>query len=213
MYSCDGKAEFSAAITPVFSVTWSFRSSESKSPNQPSSSPINPPPQLKLPYRHCKASHIDFFFFPVILYVPFLILYLISAEGLWSFAEITVSFHSSRAESVDSIWMRGERASCWRKSFKSAGEAEKKRCGWEEIDLSRGARVNQQQADSKRTYNTEVLYKNEANSQHRCSAFHQAPCRTAMRGWLELYSQKAITWSKWLFSLEMQQGDYQPETT
>ncbi len=24
-YSCDGKAEFSAAITPVFSVTWSFR--------------------------------------------------------------------------------------------------------------------------------------------------------------------------------------------
>ncbi len=25
MYSCDGKAEFSAAITPVFSVTWSFR--------------------------------------------------------------------------------------------------------------------------------------------------------------------------------------------
>jgi len=25
IYSCDGKAEFSAAITPVFSVTWSFR--------------------------------------------------------------------------------------------------------------------------------------------------------------------------------------------
>ncbi len=25
MYSCDGKAEFLAAITPVFSVTWSFR--------------------------------------------------------------------------------------------------------------------------------------------------------------------------------------------
>ncbi len=25
MYSCDGKAEFSAAITPVF-VTWCFRS-------------------------------------------------------------------------------------------------------------------------------------------------------------------------------------------
>ncbi len=25
MYSCDGKAEFSAAITPVFSGTWSFR--------------------------------------------------------------------------------------------------------------------------------------------------------------------------------------------
>ncbi len=24
-YLCDGKAEFSAAITPVFSVTWSFR--------------------------------------------------------------------------------------------------------------------------------------------------------------------------------------------
>ncbi len=25
IYSFDGKAEFSAAITPVFSVTWSFR--------------------------------------------------------------------------------------------------------------------------------------------------------------------------------------------
>ncbi len=25
VYSCDGKVEFSAAITPVFSVTWSFR--------------------------------------------------------------------------------------------------------------------------------------------------------------------------------------------
>ncbi len=25
IYSCDGKAEFSAVITPVFSVTWSFR--------------------------------------------------------------------------------------------------------------------------------------------------------------------------------------------
>ncbi len=24
MYSCDGKAEFSTAITPVFSVTWFF---------------------------------------------------------------------------------------------------------------------------------------------------------------------------------------------
>ncbi len=24
MYSCDGKAEFLAAITPVFSVTWKF---------------------------------------------------------------------------------------------------------------------------------------------------------------------------------------------
>ncbi len=25
IYFCDGKAEFSAVITPVFSVTWSFR--------------------------------------------------------------------------------------------------------------------------------------------------------------------------------------------
>jgi len=25
MYSCDGKVEFSAAITPVFNVTWSSR--------------------------------------------------------------------------------------------------------------------------------------------------------------------------------------------
>ncbi len=25
IYSCDGKSEFTAAITPVFSVTWSFR--------------------------------------------------------------------------------------------------------------------------------------------------------------------------------------------
>ncbi len=156
MYSCDGKAEFSAAFTPVFSVIWSFRSSEFKSPNQPSSSPINPP-TAEAPIPTLQSLTHWFFFFPVILYVPFLILYLISAEGLWSFAEITVSFYSSRAESVDSIWMRGERASCWRKSFKSAGEAEKKRCGWEEIDLSRGARVNQQQADSRRTYNTEVL--------------------------------------------------------
>lgn len=97
-------------------------------------------------------------------------------------------------------------------------ERQEKRCGWEEMDFSRGARVNQQWADSRRTVHATTRYykkkkKNEPSSQHCCSALCQPPCSTAMRGRLELYSQKAITWSKCLFSLEMQQGDYQPDTT
>ncbi len=145
-----------SSITPVFSVTWSFRSSESKSPNQPSSSPINPP--------HSWSSHTDTAKPHTLIFVSFLSY----CMSLFS-SSISFQLKDSKAllKSLLAFTAAEPRALIpygWGVSARRAGgkvskvlERQKKRCGWEEIDLSRGARVNQQQADSRRTYNTEVL--------------------------------------------------------
>jgi len=100
----------------------------------------------------------------------------------------------------------------WGKVWKVL-ERQEKRCGWKEMDFSRGAHVNQQREDSRRTCNTGITKKKRQahNIVAVLSASHPAVLWCV--GGLSFYSQKAITWSKHLFSLEREWGDYQTETT